>query len=45
VLVHRGGQVLYGNAAARTLLGAQSGDLLTGVSVMSLALETLLMAR
>jgi len=39
VLVHRGGQVLFGNAAARTLVGARSGALLTGISVMSLALE------
>jgi PAS domain S-box-containing protein len=39
VLVHRGGRVLFGNAAARTLVGAARGDMLAGISVTSLALK------
>jgi PAS domain S-box-containing protein len=39
VLVHRGGEVLFGNAAARRLIGAKPDDLLSGLPVMSFVLE------
>jgi PAS domain S-box-containing protein len=40
VFVHRGQELLFGNAAARLLVGAKPDDMLSGVSVMSFALET-----
>jgi len=40
VFVHRGQELLFGNAAARTLIGAKPDDLLSGISVMSFALES-----
>ena len=40
VLVHRGGEVLFGNAAARRLIGAKPEDVLSGIQVMSFVLET-----
>jgi PAS domain S-box-containing protein len=39
VLVHRGAELLFGNAAARLLIGAKPDDMLSGISVMSFALE------
>ncbi|HXZ60099.1 MAG TPA: PAS domain S-box protein [Steroidobacteraceae bacterium] len=39
VLVHRGGEVLFGNAAARRLIGAKPDDVLSGIPVMSFVLE------
>ena len=39
VFVHRGGELLFGNAAARRLVGARPGDILSGIPVMSFALE------
>ncbi|HYM41620.1 MAG TPA: PAS domain S-box protein, partial [Steroidobacteraceae bacterium] len=39
VLVHRGGELLFGNVAARTLIGAAPDDSLKGVPVTSFALE------
>jgi PAS domain S-box-containing protein len=39
VFVHRGGELLFGNSAARTLVGARPGDILSGIPVMSFALE------
>jgi PAS domain S-box-containing protein len=39
VFVHRGEELLFGNSAARTLVGARPGDMLSGIPVMSLALE------
>jgi PAS domain S-box-containing protein len=39
VFVHRGQELLFGNAAARQLVGAKPDDLLSGISVMSFALE------
>jgi PAS domain S-box-containing protein len=39
VLVHRGGEVLFGNAAARTLIGARPDTDLSGIPVMSFVLE------
>ncbi len=40
VFVHRGGELLFGNAAARLLIGAKPDDMLGGISVMSFALES-----
>ena len=40
VFVHRGNELLFGNAAARTLVGAKPDDPLSGVSVMSFALDS-----
>lgn len=40
VLVHRGNELLFGNAAARTLVGAKADEMLSGISVMSFALES-----
>lgn len=40
VLVHRGQELLFGNAAARVLIGAKPDDLLAGIPVMSFALES-----
>jgi PAS domain S-box-containing protein len=39
VFVHRGGELLFGNSAARTLVGARPGDILSGIPVMSFAVE------
>lgn len=39
VFVHRGQELLFGNAAARLLVGAKPDDMLSGMSVMSFALE------
>ena len=39
VIVHRGGEMLFGNAAARTLIGAGPDQNLQGVPVTSFALE------
>jgi len=39
VLVHRGGEVLFGNAAARRLIAAKPDDVLSGIPVMSFVLE------
>jgi PAS domain S-box-containing protein len=39
VFVHRGGELLFGNAAARILIGAKPDDPLAGISLMSFALE------
>ena len=39
VLVHRGGEVLFGNAAARALIGASPSENLKDIPVMSFALE------
>jgi PAS domain S-box-containing protein len=39
VFVHRGAELLFGNAAARLLIGAKPDDMLSGISVMSFALE------
>jgi PAS domain S-box-containing protein len=39
VFVHRGQELLFGNAAARLLVGAKPDDMLSGISVMSFALE------
>jgi PAS domain S-box-containing protein len=39
VLVHRGGEVLFGNAAARALIGARPDTVLSGIAVMSFVLE------
>ncbi|HVH84976.1 MAG TPA: PAS domain S-box protein, partial [Steroidobacteraceae bacterium] len=40
VFVHRGKELLFGNAAARVLIGAKPDDPLAGISVMSFALES-----
>ena len=40
VFVHRGQELLFGNAAARLLVGAKPDDMLSGISVMSFALES-----
>ena len=40
VFVHRGQELLFGNAAARLLIGAKPDDMLSGISVMSFALES-----
>lgn len=40
VFVHRGGELIFGNAAARLLIGAKPDDMLSGISVMSFALES-----
>ena len=39
VFVHRGQELLFGNSAARVLIGAKPEDMLSGISVMSFALE------
>ena len=39
VFVHRGQELLFGNAAARVLVGAKPDDMLSGISVMSFAVE------
>jgi len=39
VFVHRGQELLFGNAAARLLIGAKPDDMLNGISVMSFVLE------
>lgn len=39
VFVHRGQELLFGNAAARLLVGAKPDDMLSGISVMSFAVE------
>ncbi len=39
VFVHRGNEVLFGNAAARALIGARPDDMLSGISVLSFVLE------
>jgi PAS domain S-box-containing protein len=39
VFVHRGQELLFGNTAARLLVGAKPDDMLSGISVMSFALE------
>ncbi len=40
VLVHRGGELLFGNAAARKLIGARPDDILSGIPLMSFVLES-----
>jgi len=39
VFVHRGQELLFGNTAARLLVGAKPDDMMSGISVMSFALE------
>jgi PAS domain S-box-containing protein len=39
VLVHRGGSLLFGNAAARALVGARPEDKLTGTPVLTFVVE------
>jgi PAS domain S-box-containing protein len=39
VFVHRGDEVLFGNAAARALIGARPDDMLSGISVLSFVPE------